>query len=676
MRKHFDVKIIYIGAVIILLATLICQGFSGYYTMPVRTINSNPRLSAGDDYDSIRNFKGLAVTFNKSNGWESNGSYYAQFNVSVENHNNYDVNSWHFAIPYSGQINKDNAWNCNLDISNNLNIYNADYNGNIAAKSTITEVGMILAANNSSSLDSLVGTYLIDNSTGVGRVLSADEVRAFREGTADVGGSNTNPSDTGEGGAEPSNPEGGNVNPPNPTPVVPKVPEVGTPFDNHGALAVSGVDLVDSNGSQYQLRGVSTHGLQWFPEYVNEGAFKCLRDDWGANVVRLAMYTDEGGYCAGGDKAKLESIIDKGVNAATGLGMYVIIDWHILQDSNPMQHQAEAIDFFSRISARYSSHSNVLYEICNEPNGGTNWDTIKQYADSVIPVIRANDSDAIILVGTPTWSQDVEQVSANPLRYNNVMYTLHFYAGTHKDNIRNKLIQARAAGTPVFVSEFSICDASGNGGIDYASADVWKSLINDTNVSFVGWSLCNKNETSALIKSSCGSVDKFSENDLSDTGIYLRNWCLTQSLNDGDEVIPEKEGANIMFRMFNPYSGEHLYTASNDERKYLVIVGWRYEGCAWYAPIISDTPVYRLYNPYSGDHHYTADVIEKDILDFIGWNYEGVGWYSADPGEAVYRLFNPNVTGVGSHHYTRDVVERNHLSFNGWNYEGIGWYGV
>ena len=163
---------------------------------------------------------------------------------------------------------------------------------------------------------------------------------------------------------------------------------------------------------------------------------------------------------------------------------------------------------------------------------------------------------------------------------------------------------------------------------------------------------------------------------MSDTGIYLRNWCLTQSLNDGDEVIPEKEGANIMFRMFNPYSGEHLYTASNDERKYLVIVGWRYEGCAWYAPIISDTPVYRLYNPYSGDHHYTADVIEKDILDFIGWNYEGVGWYSADSGEAVYRLFNPNATGPGSHHYTRDVVERNYLSFNGWNYEGIGWYGV
>ena len=656
MRKHFDVKKLYIGAVIVLLAIFIILGVSVYYTLPMKSINSNPKLSANDNYESIRNFRGLAVTFNKSNSWGSNGSYYAQYNVSIENHNNHDVNSWQFTIPISGQIGKDNAWNCNLDINNNLNIVNADYNGHIAANTIASDVGMILTSDNSSNLDSLVGTYLIDNFTGIGRLLSTDERKAFREGTSDAGEDNTDTSDT--------------------TPVVPRTPEVGTPYDNHGALAVSGVDLVDSNGNKYQLRGASTHGLQWFPEYVNEGAFRCLRDDWGANVVRLAMYTDEGGYCAGGDKAKLESVIDRGVNAATSLGMYVIIDWHILHDSNPMQHQSEAIDFFSHISAKYAGYSNVLYEICNEPNGDTNWDTIKQYADSVIPVIRANDSDAIILVGTPTWSQDVEQVAANPLGYNNVMYTLHFYAGTHKDNIRSKLTQARAAGTPVFVSEFSICDASGNGGIDYGSADAWKSLINDTNVSFVGWSLCNKNETSALIKSSCSSVDSFSENDLSDTGVYLKNWCLMQSLDDGGAVIPIKEGTNIMFRMYNPNSGEHFYTAADAERRMLVRAGWRYEGCAWYAPITSDTPVYRLYSQSTGDHHYTANAAEKDMLVSIGWNYEGIGWYTTDSGEPVYRLFNPNATGAGSHHYTTSAAERDYLSSITWQSEGIGWYGV
>lgn len=298
--------------------------------------------------------------------------------------------------------------------------------------------------------------------------------------------------------------------------------DLGTPYGNHGKLSVSGVDLVDQNGNKFQLKGVSTHGLQWYPQYVNQSAFQYLRDSWGANVVRLAMYTGEGGYCAGGDKSKLEATIDTGVQAATTLGMYVIIDWHILSDSNPTQHQAESIDFFTRMSQKYAANGNVLYEICNEPNGGTSWSTIHDYAEAVVPAIRANAPDAIILIGTPTWSQDVDQVASNPVRGSNIMYTLHFYAGTHKDNIRNKLTTARAAGTPVFISEFSICDASGNGGIDYTSADAWKKLINETNVSYCGWSFANKNETSALIKPSCSSTDCFTDNDLSETGVWLK----------------------------------------------------------------------------------------------------------------------------------------------------------
>ncbi len=301
-----------------------------------------------------------------------------------------------------------------------------------------------------------------------------------------------------------------------------KPDNLGTPYGNHGKLSVSGVDLVDQNGSRFQLKGVSTHGLQWYPQYVNQSAFQYLRDSWGANVVRLAMYTGEGGYCAGGDKSKLEATIDTGVRAATALGMYVIIDWHILSDSNPTQHQTESIDFFSRMSQKYAANGNVLYEICNEPNGGTSWSTIHGYAEAVVPAIRANAPDAIILVGTPTWSQDVDQVASHPVSGSNIMYTLHFYAGTHKDNIRNKLTTARAAGTPVFISEFSICDASGNGGIDYTSADAWKKLINETNVSYCGWSFANKNETSALIKPSCSSTDCFTDNDLSETGVWLK----------------------------------------------------------------------------------------------------------------------------------------------------------
>ncbi|MEE3357895.1 MAG: cellulase family glycosylhydrolase, partial [Lachnospiraceae bacterium] len=64
--------------------------------------------------------------------------------------------------------------------------------------------------------------------------------------------------------------------------------DLGTPYGNHGKLSVSGVDLVDQSGNRFQLKGVSTHGLQWYPQYVNQSAFQYLRDSWGANVVRLA----------------------------------------------------------------------------------------------------------------------------------------------------------------------------------------------------------------------------------------------------------------------------------------------------------------------------------------------------------------------------------------------------
>ena len=302
-------------------------------------------------------------------------------------------------------------------------------------------------------------------------------------------------------------------------------PEKGTALENHGALSVKGTDIVDKNGDKYQLKGISTHGLAWFPEYVNKEAFETFRDDWGANLIRLAMYTGEsGGYCQDGDKEKLKKLVSDGVDFATELGMYVIIDWHILSDNNPLTNQDEAIAFFDEMSAKYADYDNVLYEICNEPNGSTQWSEIKEYAHSVIPVIRANDKDAIIIVGTPTWSQDVDIASDDPITgETNIAYTVHFYAATHKDNIRNKVKQAHDKGLCVFISEFSICDASGNGGIDYDSAEDWFDMIDEYNLSYAGWNLSNKAETSSIISSDCKKTSGWSDDDLSETGIWLKD---------------------------------------------------------------------------------------------------------------------------------------------------------
>ena len=297
----------------------------------------------------------------------------------------------------------------------------------------------------------------------------------------------------------------------------------GSPRPASGGLRVSGTMLTDASGNAVQLRGVSTHELAWFPEYVNKEAFETLRDDWGANVVRLAMYTEEyGGYCNGGDKEALKQLIDDGVSYATELGMYVIIDWHILSDGNPNRNKEEAKAFFSEMADKYAGHNNVIYEICNEPQN-SDWNgQIKPYAEDVISCIRQYDSSALILVGTNTWSQDIDAVAGNELDDDNVMYVLHFYAGTHKASLRSKLESALNAGVPVFVSECSICDASGNGGIDYDSAQSWLDLLNDRGVSFLAWSLSNKNETSALIQPGCSKTGGWTEDDLSETGRWFR----------------------------------------------------------------------------------------------------------------------------------------------------------
>ena len=291
----------------------------------------------------------------------------------------------------------------------------------------------------------------------------------------------------------------------------------------NGALSVKGTQLVDEKGQAVQLRGVSTHGIAWFPDFVNQDAVIQLSNDWGANLFRIAMYTDEnGGYCTDGDKEKLKKLVADGVGYAKQADMYVIVDWHVLHDQNPLTHKDEAIRFFDEMSGKFKDENHVIYEICNEPNGDTTWEDVKAYAEEVIPVIRNNAKDAVILVGTPTWSQEIDKPQKNPITgYNNIMYTLHFYAATHKEDLQNKMKDAIAAGTPVFVSEYGLCDASGNGGNDLAQAGIWVDTMDQLGVSYAVWSFCNKNETSALIASNCQKTSGFAEEDLSESGKWI-----------------------------------------------------------------------------------------------------------------------------------------------------------
>ena len=438
--------------------------------------------------------------------WEADGKKCATESINIYNNTSASAKDWKLEITYKGTPAVDQIWGGEYKISGKtVSIKAVDYTQDIPAK------GSINLGYNFSSDDLAVEKYVLYvNDTqyrgdGLKMVASAPEKTDSNETSG--GGKNTESAAT-----EKKN----NTNVPG---------EI--PFETHGKLSVKGTDIVDMNGDKYQLKGVSTHGITWFPDYVNKEAFETLRDDWGANLIRLAMYTDTGdsyGYCSGGDKDEILALVDKGVSAATELGMYVIVDWHILSDSDPNNHIDDAKEFFDKVSKKYAAQENVIYEICNEPNGGTQWSSVKSYAETIIPVIRANDKDALIIVGTPNWSQDVDIASQDSITgYDNIMYAVHFYAATHKDDLRNKVKTALDNGLPVFVSEFSLCDASGNGGIDYDSSDEWFELINENNLSYSSWSLCNKNETSALIKSDSTATGSFSDGDLSDTGKYVRD---------------------------------------------------------------------------------------------------------------------------------------------------------
>ena len=297
-----------------------------------------------------------------------------------------------------------------------------------------------------------------------------------------------------------------------------------TPVDQKGYLRVVGNQLCNQQGQPIQLRGMSSHGLQWYfaAKFVNQDCLKYLRDNWHISVFRLAMYTREGGYI---DNPAVADKVKTGVDAAIKLGIYVIIDWHILSDKNPMVYQAQAIGFFKQMATLYGKYPNILYEICNEPNGEDSWAIrIKPYAETVLPVIRAIDRKNIIIVGAPTWSQNVDVIADSPLKGKNIMYTCHFYAGTHGQYLRDKITYARKKGLAVFATEWGTTNSSGNGPIYQTETQDWMKYLNSNKISWCNWSLCDKNEGSAALMPGADETGNWTDDDLSDSGKLVKSF--------------------------------------------------------------------------------------------------------------------------------------------------------
>jgi endoglucanase len=280
-----------------------------------------------------------------------------------------------------------------------------------------------------------------------------------------------------------------------------------TPLQANGQLHVCGVRLCGADGrdggAAVQLRGMSTHGLQWYSQCVNDASLDALAGDWGADVLRISMYVQEGGYETdpAGFTDRVSSIIDE----VTERGMYALVDWHMLDPGDPYDNLERAKTFFTEIGRRHNGNTNLLYEIANEPNG-VPWSRIRSYAEELIPVIRAVDPETPVIVGTPGWSSlgvsdggDEAEIVANPVRADNVMYTFHFYAASHGDEYLNALSRAADA-LPMFVTEFGTQTYTGDGPDDFATAQRYVDLMAAKGISWTNWNYSDDARSGAVFE--------------------------------------------------------------------------------------------------------------------------------------------------------------------------------
>lgn len=285
----------------------------------------------------------------------------------------------------------------------------------------------------------------------------------------------------------------------------------------HGALSVDGVDLVDKDGKPFQLKGVSSHGILWYPDFAG-----CLpvaeTKKYGANVFRIAAYADDesGGYVQRPEETL--RYVRSSIEAVLANDMYAIVDWHVLNDGNPLTNKEKAKEFFAQIAGQYGDEPGIIYEICNEPNGDTTWEDITAYANEVIPLIRGYAPNALILVGTPEYSYAITKVQGAMLPYENVMYSYHFYAGQYDDSYSNMLEACRSQGVPIFVSEWGMNISAGEPGSVLAQGQEFVTYLNKEKISWVAWSLSNKNEAFSLLSPECNTYSGWQEEDFTDIG--------------------------------------------------------------------------------------------------------------------------------------------------------------
>jgi YD repeat-containing protein len=370
-----------------------------------------------------------------------------------------------------------------------------------------------------------------------------------------------------------------------------------SPVANHGKLQVSGKNIVDVNGENVTLRGISTHDIFFFTDSVspcyNESALDALVDDWGINVLRIASYTE---LYIKKNAEERRAFIDEMVDMCARKGIYCIIDWHTLNEgtSDPMFAYEEAKEFFEYMSKKHAGKAHVIYEICNEPQEDS-WARVKHYAQEMIDVIVKNDPNSIIIVGTPIWSKRVDDAAISQLDYPNAIYSLHYYAASDKEELRQKGDYALSLDCPIIVSEFGTCTSTGNGKIDYNSTIEWFEWMNENNISWINWNFSEKKEASALLKP--GSCTEKRWNDVSESGRLIK-WALSDTnLTQKDSVLliygaitkdKNMKKVDARFDYMGECISENPNFISENETVELIVCAYRKECIAENADYVND----------------------------------------------------------------------------------------
>lgn len=317
---------------------------------------------------------------------------------------------------------------------------------------------------------------------------------------------------------------------------------VGTPVSINGQLRVCGTKLCNQYGKPIQLRGMSTHGLQWYANCVKTASLDALANDWKADILRISMYVaaKEGGYET--DPRKFTDMVHGYIEEATKRGMYALVDWHQLDPGDPNVYTAKAKTFFAEIAERHKNKTNIIYDIANEPNN-VSWAGIKSYAEQLIPVIRAKDPDGVVFVGTHGWaslgvsdSRTEADVINNPINATNFMYTFHFYAASHQAEYFAALSRA-ADRIPLFVTEFGTQDYRGEGPNDFAYSQKYLDFLASKKIGWTNWNFSDDHRSGAVFKEGTCAGNNFTGTSmLKPAGVWVRDRIRTP---DDFQTAPE-----------------------------------------------------------------------------------------------------------------------------------------